>query len=383
MEGENDYRPELAAGEAQNSACPKSPVADILAGVKIFPKSRKGRARRFRRMVGWALLTLVGINISLAVMIDQFRPDIRDPEYQQVADALRARTTEDPDARLILFLGSSRVALGVDAKQITEPGRIVFNFGMPGAGPFMMDVYWDRLQASGVRPDVVFVEFMHPFYNDTSSRTLDHSYLDASRLSVQEARTLVGYGNRSTGALRRMAIARLFPAGRHGPDLCEAIGLGALNTGTAKDPLQGKLDLFGGRALDVPPEKRDDMRGLAHKQYDPFYPDFSLAHDPAERLKQLLRKVRQSGATVKILLTPEGSEFRVMMSPEMAKAINEFMAKLEAEFDVEILDARDWMPDSAFYDQHHLLPSGGKLFAEQLRPHLDPLRRKPCDKMPR
>ena len=167
-----------------------------------------------------------------------------------------------------------------------------------------------------------------------------------------------------------MAIARLFPASRHGRELCEAVGLGALNTGGGNDPLRGKLDPSGGRALDVPPEKREDMRVLAHKQYDPFYPDFSLAADPASRLRTLIGKVRQTGATVKLLLTPEGSEFRGQMSPAMAAALDEFTSGLRAEFDMEIIDARDWMPDAAFYDQHHLLPESGTLLAERLRPFL-------------
>jgi hypothetical protein len=34
---------------------------------------------------------------------------------------------------------------------------------------------------------------------------------------------------------------------------------------------------------------------------------------------------------------------------------------------VTVVDAREWLPDSAFYDQHHLLPDGAALFADRFR----------------
>ena len=286
-------------------------------------------------------LSLFVCNAAVALVLDQFRPDLRDPEFQLVSEALHQRIAERPNDRLVLFMGSSRIALGVDAGELCEPGRLVFNFGMPGAGPLMMDINWDRLTEEGIRPDEVIIEFMHPFYNGANGRTLDHSFLDASRLSVQEARSLVGYGNRSTSSLRRMGIARIFPAGKHGQELCDALGA-----------------------------KRDEMRELAHRQYDSYYPEFVLAGDPANRLRTLILKARQSGARVRLLLTPEGSEFRELMSPAMVTAINRFTSELASETGIEIIDARDWMPDDAFYDQHHLLPAGGKLLAERLKSRL-------------
>ena len=303
-------------------------------------------------------------------MLDQFRPDLRDPEFQLVSEILHRRISERPNDRLVLFMGSSRIALGIDAGEISEPGLLAYNFGIPGSGPFMMDVNWERLVEEGIKPNEVVIELMHPFYNTANGRTLDHSFLDASRLSVQEASSLVGYGNKSSMSLRRMGIARLFPASRHGRELCEAAGVGRLHSDKQLDLPPIKTDDFGYRALEVPEEKREGMRKLAHQQYDAYYPNFTLAEDPAVRLRNLIIKIRDRGIKVRVLLTPEGTEFRSLMSPEMARRINDFADSLTTDLGAEIIDARDWMPDSAFYDQHHLLPSGAKLLASRLKSRL-------------
>ena len=334
--------------------------------MKFFSQPRGRLAIRSRRTIVWMALSLFVCNAAVALVLDQFRPDLRDPEFQLVSEALHQRIAERPNDRLVLFMGSSRIALGLDAGELCEPGRLVFNFGMPGAGPLMMDINWDRLTEEGIRPDEVIIEFMHPFYNGANGRTLDHSFLDASRLSVQEARSLVGYGNRSTSSLRRMGIARIFPAGKHGQELCDALGAGRLHA--RKKTIES--DGHGYRAMEILPAKRDEMRELAHRQYDSYYPEFVLAGDPANRLRTLILKARQSGARVRLLLTPEGSEFRELMSPAMVTAINRFTSELASETGIEIIDARYWMPDDAFYDQHHLLPAGGKLLAERLKSRL-------------
>lgn len=338
--------------------------------VNIFTPINGRRAVKSRRAIAWAFFGILAINGALALMLDQFRPDLRDPEYKLVSEILHQRVEERPHDKLILFLGSSRVALGIDAGEISEPGTLAYNFGIPGAGPFMMNVNWDRLIEEGIRPDEVVIELMHPFYNSAKGPTLDHAFLDASRLSVQEASTLVGYGNRSAMSLRRMGIARLFPAMRHGRELSEAAGVGRLHAEKQIDLPPIKTDAFGYRALDVPLRLREGMRKLAHQQYDIYYPNFVLAEDPAARLRKLIRKITEMGIKVRLLMTPEGQEFRGMMSPEMKNGVDYFVNSIRIEFDIDVIDARDWMPDSAFYDQHHLLPEGAKDFARKLKSRL-------------
>lgn len=331
--------------------------------------SRRQRyAGQAKRAIVALIVSFIACNLGMALWVDQYRPEIRDPEFRGVLDTLKARRQEHPQAELTLFLGSSRIALGVDAGLFSTPSHVVFNFGMAGAGPYMMDVYWDRLVAEGITPQVVILEVMHPFYNAASGRLLDHSFLDGSRLSVQEAQALVSYGKRSSGPLRRFGFARLFPIARNAQEINECLGIGALNTGHERGEFEPVMDRYGYRPLPVPEEKQEQMRHLAHKQYDQYYPQFSLAPGPAERLRQLISKMQSRGVTIKLLLTPEGSEFRELASPMMNLAIDEFTKNLHHEYGCELIDARDWLPDGAFYDQHHLLPESARQFAERLKP---------------
>jgi hypothetical protein len=34
---------------------------------------------------------------------------------------------------------------------------------------------------------------------------------------------------------------------------------------------------------------------------------------------------------------------------------------------VTVVDAREWLPDVAFYDQHHMKPEGAATFADRFR----------------
>ncbi len=337
--------------------------------MKFFSHHRGRRAAHARKAVAWLLATLTVLNVGLALLLDQSGPALRDPEYHAIANALRAKRVETPAAKLTLVLGSSRVALGLDAGRLSTPSTTVFNFGMPGAGPYMMNIYWDRLTAEGIRPDSAVIELMHPFYN-AAHRQLDVGFLDSSRLSFSEAKGLIDDGYPAAGPLRRLGIARVFPGTRHGLDLAEHLGLEALTARRDKERVEYKADDFGYRPRFYPPEGREKLRTLAHGQYNPFYPTFKPNPVPINRLRDLIRKMQAGGVNVTLLLTPEGSEFRSLMSPEMATAINEFVAGMVAEFAVKVIDARDWLPDEAFYDQHHLLPDGGQAFAERLKPLL-------------
>jgi hypothetical protein len=47
--------------------------------------------------------------------------------------------------------------------------------------------------------------------------------------------------------------------------------------------------------------------------------------------------------------------------------VDELVNRLRADAGVTVVDAREWLPDAAFYDQHHLLPGGAWLFADRFR----------------
>jgi hypothetical protein len=282
---------------------------------------------------------------------------------------LRDRMAERPGRPTAMFLGSSRVAHGFDAKRATgNNDAVVFNFGVPGSGPFFQTVMMDRLAADGVRTDVLFLEVLHSFYNAAGVRSLDGSLLDGARLSYGEAVGLFDYSPKSQkGPLRRWALARALPVYRHQAELREQIGLDLFQPGEAPRPTFAPIDPFGYREREIDPKKRAMLTELAHKQYDPFYTAFRF--DPAawNRLVGTIDRARAAGTDVVVVLMPEGSEFRLLYTAEVRAGVDDLVRRLRTEVGVTVIDARQWLPDAAFYDQHHLLPDGADQFADRFR----------------
>ena len=239
---------------------------------------------------------------------------MRDPEYAVLESTLKQRIAERPNTPVALFVGSSRVTHGFDAGRAAgEENVVLFNFGVPGSGPFFQEIMLDRLRQAGVKPDVLFLELLHPFFNAAGPFSLDHGLLDGARLSAGEARGLLDYGSRSrTGPLRRWAYARLLPAYRHQAEMRDRLGLGVYPEGCNPCSPCRKIDAYGYRPREEPRETWPELSELAHRNYDPFFGTFQLDSHPWLRLVKTIAKARKDGTQVVVILMPEGSEFRAL-----------------------------------------------------------------------
>ena len=109
---------------------------------------RQRRSRCFRTAIRWLVGVFLLLQISIAVAIDQSGPAVRNPEYALLETMLKKRLADRPDAPSAVFIGSSRVAHGFDAARAAAGGDgVVFNFGIPGAGPFFEEIVLDRLRS--------------------------------------------------------------------------------------------------------------------------------------------------------------------------------------------------------------------------------------------
>lgn len=328
------------------------------------------RWKRLHRSAAFWLLAAFAVSQAvLAVYVDQDAPAVRDPEFYLLEGMLRDRTAEKPGRPTAMFLGSSRVAHGFDARRATgDHDAVVLNFGVPGSGPYFQTVMMDRLRADGVRTDILFLEVLHSFYNVAGVRSLDGSLLDGARLSYGEAVGLFDYTSKSRkGPLRRWALARALPVYRHQAELRDQIGLDVFQSGEGPRPPFDPIDPLGYRRRDIDPKTHKALTELAHKQYDPFYTAFQF--DPAawDRLVGTIGRAGAGGTDVVVVLMPEGSEFRALYTPQVRDGVEGLVRRLRDEVGVTVVDARGWLPDSAFYDQHHLLPDGARLFADRFR----------------
>src|SRR3954470_25044113 len=95
--------------------------------------------RESRRRLLWLLAGFAVCQLGLAVTIESALPGVRDPEFEGRLERLKARRAEAPGRPLVLVLGSSRTAFGLDARRLSAAerphGPLVFNFGILGGGP--------------------------------------------------------------------------------------------------------------------------------------------------------------------------------------------------------------------------------------------------------
>ncbi|HVK15058.1 MAG TPA: hypothetical protein VM597_40340, partial [Gemmataceae bacterium] len=324
--------------------------------------------KHFRASVVWMAVAFAGWQLALGVFVDQQPPGVRDPEYGLLEERLKARIAGHPDRPVAVFVGSSRVAIGFDAaRAVADDDLTLFNFGVPGSGPFLHAAVIDRLTAAGVRPDVLFIEIVHPFYNEAGVRSLDQSLLDGARLDAAEAAGLLAYGRKSSGPLRRYAAGRALPIVRHQAELRDAAGLDVFQPGEGPRPATGAVDELGFRPRHFRPDERPVMTALAHKQYDEFFARFRLDPVPWDLLLDTIAKAKARGTRVAVVFTPEGTEFRSLYAAEVRAGVAEMMNRLRTTAGVDVIDARDWVTDDGFYDHHHLLPAGAAQFAERFR----------------
>jgi Protein of unknown function (DUF1574) len=325
--------------------------------------------RHSRRAAFWLAGFFAVSQLALAVYVDQDAPAIRDPEYVLLQDMLRERISEKPGKPVAMFLGSSRVAHGFDAARARgDNDAVVFNFGIPGSGPYLQTIILDRLNAAGVHIDVLFLEVLHPFYNSTGIRSLDHSLLDGARLTAGEASGLLYYGKPlRTGPIRRWVWARALPSNRHQAELRDALGLDVYQPGQGPSPPFQPIDPFGHRRREIPQDKWQDFADLAHRQYDEYFKKFELDPAPWGRLMMAIEKARAAGTDIVVVYMPEGTGFRGLYTPQSSSGIAEMMRRLREEVGVTVVDAREWVDDAGFYDNHHLLPPGAATFADRFR----------------
>src|SRR5687767_12634391 len=105
--------------------------------------------RRSRRRLLWLLAGFALCQLAVAVAVDCCLPSVRDPEFQDKLERLQARCAEAPGQPLVVVLGSSRTAYGLDAGRLSASseagGAVVFNLGIAGGGPLLHRVNLRRL----------------------------------------------------------------------------------------------------------------------------------------------------------------------------------------------------------------------------------------------
>jgi hypothetical protein len=339
---------------------------------------RQRLERRLRGDLIWFGVGFVVLQIALAAGVEWFWPRVRDPEYAFKERRLRARLAELPQRPLVLALGSSRTQMGLHAARLshTADQPLVFNFGIPGAGPMMQQVCLKRLLSAGVRPQFALIEIMPLYYNERDGCPLEEKSLDSARLQGREVVLLGRYYEGLNRLLLRWTGARLMPCYRHQAEIRDALGLDQPAPGSERSDPESGMDAHGWQPhfVELTPERREELTRYALGQYADAAVHFRLAKGQTKALRDLLWLCRQQRIPAALILMPEGSRFRALSSGGVLRQLEEFLQRVSRDYGVPIIDARTWVEDQHFWDSHHLLPTGAVVLTERLeREALRPL----------
>jgi hypothetical protein len=342
------------------------------------PTDPRRRARRARNSLVSAVLTLVVLNAAFAAYV-QLRPGFRDPLFDAKLKAVVARFSSSEEPSRVVVLGSSRTAAAVEPKALeaavaAKTGRpcLAFNLGLQGDGPISQLVHYRRVRDAGVKPDVAVVELLpsaFAWYLDPArheDRPYDATILLADRLTRAELDTVCQYGFpvRDTHGEWREAtlnpwfgfrfqlLARIqpkwLPPGivQHRKDIGDTGGWGPW------DP--------------IPPALVRKRTEEVRQAYAVKLHAINLTGPHVRAFEELLRDCQRDGVRVVVVVPPEGSEFRSWYPPHIQAGLASFQDRLRREFGVRVLDARDWLPDEAFVDSHHVVRTWAKPYTERL-----------------
>ncbi|HEY1375972.1 MAG TPA: hypothetical protein VGF55_04225 [Gemmataceae bacterium] len=335
---------------------------------------RPGRPdpRRSRAAVGWLAAVVVVSQVVLTAAIQRPGSRLCDPEYAAKRQRLLARRADHPGHPVHVFLGSSRVFMGVRAGALADyPAAgepLVVNFGALGAGPILQALTYDRLVRGDTRPDGVTVEFWPPFFMAAGPYREDER-IDPNTLNGADLPFVTRYvhdPDRFTGNRRAAVLA---PSYYHRFLLLNLTLPRWLSGAKRVDHKWRDDDDWGWQPIcnDPRPDQRPGRLAAVHAYYGPCLAAGVADPHAVRAFEDLLDECGRTGTRLAVVWMPESSEFRSWYPHGVEAWADDYFAGLRQHFGATLIDARRWMADGDLYDGFHLTPAGAAAFTERLR----------------
>lgn len=331
------------------------------------------RRRTAAAAVVVGLITLVSLQLGLGVTAERVLL-LKDPGYADKERRLARAEAAHPGTPTVVMLGTSRTGFGFHAARVRDrlaaagTPVVAFNFGIPASGPVTHLVYLRRLLADGHRPTLLLVEVLPPTLADLPDGPLEARFLHADRLRHAEAEAVVGYD---------------FPADRTRATWLRSV---LLPWHQLRFPLLGRLapsalpwhlrfdwsrtpDELGWSTPPMPtvtPAEYAAGLDRAAGEYRAILHDLRPTGGGARALADLLALCRAEGIPARLVLMPESVGFRALTPPAADGRLDAVLQQLTMQYGCSLIDARDWLPDAAFTDGHHMLRPGAEAFSDRL-----------------
>jgi hypothetical protein len=338
-------------------------------------------AGKGKRVVVWTLVFFAAGQVALWAWLDRCRPELHDPLYGYRLLSLRARLAQSPGAPLVLFLGSSRTKYGIrpDAMHVAP---VVYNFGINGLGNIRGLVYLRRLLADGVRPDWLFVETWPPQWSQKGFVEEAPLWLGHDEMHWGDVPLAWRYFRGTPEILKRGLRKNLIPLQGYSLYLTKAVAPWLLSYAQA----QG----MAGSRLDLDPPGPDGWFPLTYGAQTPQEFEVTLKRglkdlkprlDPVRidprndaALRELLGECRAHGIKAVVYLMPEPGVTRGWYTPQSRALVQGYLTGLSREYEVPVIDTREWLPDKDFTDFCHMWDTAAGPFSDRFaREVLQPL----------
>ena len=339
-------------------------------------KFRKGIISGFR----WLCAFLFLFFSYWWAMTNHVIRDFWDPPYVMKSEGLKARIKEYPGHPLWLVMGSSRVDEGLRPGVLAGDmgsgnAPLIYNFGIGGADLFRELVCLRRVIADGVKPQRVGIEIIGALMSREEEPFADDPQL-VVRARSDEIKELLGYSAAPDSARGYWLQSRLNPFYEYGMEVPhQALSLRLLPIPALRRFETHSYDDWGWFAGPSAPVSRSSYdQGLedARKEYETYLKGtFTVAPNFDQVLRRILDLCRNAGIEVFLLRMPEADDFQAFYPAQANTAIDSYLAKIQGEYEVQMIDARSWMPGwDSFMDGHHLNATGAEVFTRRFAEEL-------------
>ena len=327
---------------------------------------RKSKYRRAKQAVLSFIAFFIFFNVALSVGMDTAVPLLRDGDYVSRRERIEARMAMNPGRPLTIAIGSSRMDHGLCPLAFGDGGPLVANASQVGAGPLLQLLTLKRLLNDGIVPHSILLEYWPPFL-DGDGKNAEFIRIDPHRYFASDEPFIRDYHPDPEGTLRLMREIRRTPIWNHRQRLLSHILPSWLEYTKRLDHAWACADAAGW----VPGLDRSYPEYLKKSAdyYQPLLANYRIDPLESRALREILTTCRKRGIEVTLVWLPESSEFRNWYTPEALALGQEFLAKLQSDFAVKVIVARDWMPDDMLADGYHLTVTGAKAFTKRLLAH--------------
>jgi len=335
--------------------------------------SRSAMQAKARAVVLGAAALFVLAQVGLRGVIEEARPELRDPTFEIKARRYAALKSQiSPAQASVLFMGSSMTVFGVNAAAVDAPasqtlGRpvVAYNLGVAGSGPFTQMLFLQRLLRRGAKPDFVVLELSGLcFSHEDPFGEMKH--FPGQMLSRHDLDTVTRYSPDADEVYRDWLEAYLVPM--HGHRLT-IVSQTAQVFVPPNDRLElwENLDAHGWRRMPVP-SREEHARVLKNvtMTFEPQMARYKVGPAQMRAMRELGELLVRERIPTLLVWMPEGPLMRSFYSPEAAQRLQSAFERACEEHGFPLVNARAWLKEDAFWDSVHMTEAGGSAFTERL-----------------